>query len=205
MKVFDWVCYGGMAVLIALLSWRNHSLATELHKTSVEAGPVVDIDQMVLTAPIGLRLPNLILSDLDTQPRPFPVSTNAPYTMYVVMHVGDCESCFLDARYWRAIEKDTQGLAVVVGILSAESPEHAAAFCKNWQLDFPVLYDPEAFVARALKMEDSAFTPVRVLADDDGTILSITRSFYGNPAKNTDYVQHILNLPHQGTNHETAD
>ncbi|MDZ7339323.1 MAG: redoxin domain-containing protein [candidate division KSB1 bacterium] len=125
---------------------------------------------------VGSKLPDFLLPDMEGKMRK--IAVPASYKVVILLAPEDCPTCLEESSLWRRIDEaypDTH--VAVLGIAHGHRARQIKYLLRRERLGFPVLVDTANLVAESLGLRSS---PLRLLVDGEGTILSVERSA-GNP------------------------
>jgi len=137
---------------------------------------------MALLAPALLTpaLPHLAFAG-STRADTLDLSAYAGQVVYLDLWASWCTPCLKSFPWMQAMHRkySDEGLAVIAVNVDRD-PEAAAAFLKKHPVDFRIVFDTHAELARRYKLDAM---PTSFLYDRDGTLIATHRGFWTKTGK----------------------
>lgn len=136
----------------------------------------------------GLRatLSAASLVDVRTE-QPAQVAWGRDLTLVVVLSAADCSPCLAETPQWELLADEHSPHVTILGVVVRSTEAEAKAYAEVFGARFQLLFDRQNRLATDLNIGE---TPVKVLLDSSGRVLSVRGPFDTVTSLRTDLARH---------------
>lgn len=199
---FDIISYLLFATMIAFLGIKNYELTKQIENAELDRKIPHHIDDFAdkdLHTDLADRTikPFQLKSIKENSFFQFPASLRSEYVIMIFFSPFDCPTCFLEIPFWNQLFETYEDKGIdVVAITMSESPYMAKHFSNTHNIKIPTFLDEDGELFSSLGIH--GLTPLKMLVNKNGSILSISKSTYNHQKMQEKYIaflDKIANTP----------